>query len=63
MNENTITLEEIKRLEQIGIAIADSIAADYESCNKKAEVQNKRVHELLERFKETVESIDKENLT
>ena len=63
MNENTITLEEIKRLEQIGIAIADSIAADYQSCNKKAEVQNNRVHELLERFKETVESIDKENLT
>lgn len=58
---NDITIEEIKRLEQVGLAIADSIVADYESCKNAANAQNTRVHELYKTFSETIESLDKED--
>ena len=59
---NDITLEEIKRLEQVGLAIADSIATDYESCKVAADTQNARIHELFKTFGETIKSLDKEDL-
>ncbi len=58
---NDITLEEIKRLEQVGLAITDSIAADYESCKTAADIQNARIHELFKTFGETIKFLDKED--
>lgn len=58
---NDITLEEIKRLEIVGLAISDSISADYESCKTAADNQNARIHELFKAFSETIEFLDKED--